>query len=231
MNESIVIRLESMPLNENIEQSHCIGQTAFEIGPNTMDDFLEMADCSKHRQDRFDQHPGVPLTAFAQFEVSGIPILLSETFIAQYHHPVGNAINQFLKGGAIIDISRVASPLDDQTEMVDQQAQFSAHNPTPVRLAFLANLLLAAAFTSRVDQFDAIAVNQPDQRGFRHEQSCPASMDVEQAKQARPVGKMWKQMSPIARQPAVVSSIAHSLQREPTFSARGLTRRSSISPA
>jgi hypothetical protein len=109
-----------LPLSQNVEKGQGIGQTTLKIRPDTMSDFLEMTHSGEHREGRFDQHPSVPLATLAQFQVSGMPNLLSETFIAEDEHQVSHAVNQVLKSRAIIHISRVARLLDHQAEMIDQ---------------------------------------------------------------------------------------------------------------
>ena len=42
------VNLDTIPLNQNIERSHGIGQTAFEVFPFSMHDFLEMANKGQH---------------------------------------------------------------------------------------------------------------------------------------------------------------------------------------
>lgn len=44
MNITLFIDLDAIPLSENIEYRHGIGQTAVEVLPLAMHNFLEMAD-------------------------------------------------------------------------------------------------------------------------------------------------------------------------------------------
>src|SRR5262245_55414212 len=101
-----------------------------------MHDFLEMTDQREHRQEGFDEHPGVPFAAFAQSEIGGLPSLFLKVNIAENNHLVSYSIDQCLESRAIIDVGCIASPIDNQAKMVEQQAQFAANNPTTVGTPF-----------------------------------------------------------------------------------------------
>jgi hypothetical protein len=210
----MLIRLKPMPLNENVEQSHCISQSALEVGPNTMGNLLEVANQGQHGQDRLDDHAAVPFSALAEFEVGWIPVLLGKPFITENDHLVSDKVNQFLKGRAIVDIGRGAGPIDDQTEVIYQEAQLPTNNPARVGLALLADLLSAASFTARVDQFNAIAVDDAEQGRLGHELFAEMSMGVEQSIEACPLGQLGEQVPKIPLQPAVKRSVTDTLEGE-----------------
>ena len=210
--ESVVIGLESMPLNENVEQSHCIGQSALEVGPNAVSDLLEMADRCQHREDGLDDHAAIPLTAPADFEIGRMPVLLLKPLITEDHHLVGHGVNQVLESRSVVDIGCVTGPIHDQTEVIDQITQLAANNPARVGLAFPADLLSAASFTARVDQLDAIAVDDAEQRRLGHEALSEIPMRVERPKQTGPLRQFRQQVSEVSPQPPIEGPVAHPLE-------------------
>src|SRR4030067_710590 len=135
MDKAIVIRLKTMPLNQNVEQGHRITESAFEVGPDPMGDFLEMTDGSQHRQHGFDQHAGIPFAPLAELEVGGMPVFLFKACIAEYDHVIRHTIDQVLESRPITDIGGVARPPDHQAQVVEQHTELTADNPAPVRLA------------------------------------------------------------------------------------------------
>jgi len=93
--------------------------------------------------------------------------------------------------------------------MIEHEAQFTAHNPTFVRQSLPANLLFAASFSTGMDEFHAVGVNQPNEAGVSHEMLGQMAMSVEEPEQASAMGQFRKQSQVIPYQPAVKGSIAH----------------------
>src|SRR5205823_3279136 len=149
------VGLEAMPLDEDIEGRYGEGQARLKIGPAPMHDLFEMADERQHREHRLYQHPILPLAPRTQFEVGGIASRGMEGGITQDNHALLKLPNEPLKG-VIRDIGGGTRPRHDQAVLVQQQAEFAAHNPAVVREAFAADLLRAAAFAHGVNELDAV---------------------------------------------------------------------------
>jgi hypothetical protein len=81
-----------------------------------------------------------------------------------------------------------------------------------IRQPFTPNLFFAASFPTRVNQFNAIRISQPDQGMVGHKALCPLSMGVKQSKKSSPIRQMREKMMVIACQPAIESSVANSFQ-------------------
>jgi len=96
--------------------------------------------------------------------------------------------------------------------MIDDITQLAANNPAFVRQTFSADLLIAAAFATWMDQFDPITVHDTDQAVVCHEKLCPLPMRIEQAKQARAIWQFRKHGLVIPLQPTVEGTIAYSFQ-------------------
>src|SRR5215470_7248629 len=76
------VGLQTMPLDQDIENSHGERQARLKVGPAPVHDFLQMADERQHREHRFHQHALLPLPPLTHFEVTGIPLRGMETRIA-----------------------------------------------------------------------------------------------------------------------------------------------------
>jgi hypothetical protein len=97
-----------------------------------MGHFLEMTHRCQQRQDRFDQRAGVPFALFAHLQVSRMPVLFLNARITEANHAVGYAVPQVLKGTAIPDMGGVTEPINNQSQMIDQQAQLAVDNPAGI---------------------------------------------------------------------------------------------------
>src|SRR5215831_1116825 len=76
------VGLQTMPLDQDIEDSHGEREPGVEIGPDAMHDLLEVRDQREHREHRFHQHALLPLPPLTHFEVTGIALRGMETRIA-----------------------------------------------------------------------------------------------------------------------------------------------------
>ena len=211
---AIFIGLDAIPLDEQVEHRHGVSQAALEISPNPVHHPLEVAYQGQHGEHRFDNHARVPLAPLANPEVFRMPVFLDKAFITEQHHPGSIALGDLLKGAAVVDIGRVDLPIHDQTQMIEHKTQFASDDPTPVRQPFLADLLLAAAFPARVEQFDAIGVDQTNERRVGHKALGPMPVGVEQPKQTCAHGQLWKQLPVVSLQPAIKGAIAHPFEGE-----------------
>lgn len=112
MRTAIFIDLDAIPLDEQVEHSHRVSQTALEISPNPVHHLLEMAHQGQHREHRFDDHAGIPLTPLANAEVFRMPVFLDIAFITEQHHLSGIALGDLLKVAAVVDIGCIDIPIN-----------------------------------------------------------------------------------------------------------------------
>ena len=103
----------------------------------------EMTDCGQHGQNRFSNHAHVPSSPLTDLHVGWVLLLGIEAMIDQNDHLLFEETDQRVKGG-VIYIGRGTAPANNQPQAVQNIAEFSAHNPTMVGVAFLADLFLAA---------------------------------------------------------------------------------------
>src|SRR5215510_2997946 len=205
------VGLEAMPRDQHIEGGHGEGQTRLKIGPAPMHHLFEMADQRQHREHRLHEHTILPLAPLTQFEIRRIALGSMEASITQDNHLLLKLPNQPLKR-VIRDIGRGTCPPHDQPPLIEQQTEFAADNPPMVRQTFAANLLWATTFPYRMDQLNAVGINDSQHGRGSQEDLGPVRMGLEETKEPGALGQAGKQRPIVARQPAIEGAIAHAFE-------------------
>src|SRR3954466_9735184 len=99
MNESLSVRLQAVPLHEQIKSRQRKRQAGLESGPSAVRDLLEVTNPGQHRQHRLHQHPRIPRTPSAELQIAGIAHVGVEARIAQDDHLLLKSFNQWMEGG------------------------------------------------------------------------------------------------------------------------------------
>lgn len=123
-----------------------------------MKEFLERTNIGQKREDRFNQTALIPRAFLTQLQVLQHPVLRAKTEIAQGNRLCFVLFDQRQKD-IVTGIGRRPLPIHHTPVLIDDPAHFDAHDPAPIALAFLPDLLLRAPFVDRVNQFDAVAVH------------------------------------------------------------------------
>ena len=89
-------------------------------------------------------------------------------------------------------IGRVAGPPHDQPPLIEQQTEFAADNPAVVRHAFAADLLRAPALAHRMDELNAVGIDDTQHRWGGQEDFRPVVMRLEETKEPGPLGEVGK---------------------------------------
>ena len=210
LHESLGVRLEPMPLDHQVEGRHCEGQSGPEIVPDSMGYLLQMPYLGQHREYRLHQHPLVPLAPVAQFQVGWISRLSMETQVSEDHHLFIKLGYQWVEVG-IMNIGRSAIPGSDHTQVIEDQAQLAANDPAVIGLAFPANLARATTLPSGVDQFNAVAIDDPQQSGSCQEGIRPILVLAQQPEEPGAMRQAREQLPMVARQPAIEGPITNTL--------------------
>jgi hypothetical protein len=176
-----------------------------------MKDFLEMIDYRDHTEYSLDHHPVVALSTLANRPLWVDPSTLSKPAIGQdlsLFSPQITDIPEIL----VVHLGTIPAPIDDRPFWSNQPAQFHSDNPTMVRDPFLPDLSQTAAFADGMDQFHPVAVD--DTFGFWLDQEMVGQRFVlgQQALQAGTFWQSWKQVPPVASQPAIESPKMHSFE-------------------
>src|SRR5215212_2906233 len=171
------------------------------VSPTLMGHMLEVADACQHGKYRLDQHTIIPFAPLAKPEVSGMPVNFLPSHVGKNDHIVSQLLNDRLKSRAIVDIGGVTVPSYNQTEMIQHKTKFAANNPTPIGFTLFPNLLVTTSFSTRVQQFNTIAIDDTDKRWLGHKIGNHLPVAIEQAKQTRPIRQIRKEHSIITVQP------------------------------
>lgn len=208
------VRLEmAIEAEQDVEHGDDVSQTSLKMMTRAMKDLLQATGGGDQRERGFDQHALVPGTAWTELEIGRDAISVIETGVGQDNALVLQRFDEGQKH-LVMDVGGVPGPTDDLTRVVEQPAQLQADDPAPIAFAFLAHLLGTAAFTDRVDQLDAIAVNDSEEGRGRQEVSAPVLMSCQLALQAGAVWQAAKQRGVVTRYPAVEGAEISPLQRK-----------------
>jgi hypothetical protein len=93
------VKLEPMPLSEEIECSQRRRKPGLESGPRPMRDLLQMTVPGQHRQDGFDQHPGMPDATVTELEIARVALFGVEAGVAQDDPLLLKGLKQRMEGG------------------------------------------------------------------------------------------------------------------------------------
>ena len=214
MYTAIFIDLDAIPLDEQVEHRHRVSQSALEVSPYPVHHLLEMAHQGQHGEYRFDDHACVPFARLANPDVFRMPVPFDKALIAEQYHLGGIALGNLLEGAAIVDVSCVNLPIHNETEMIEHETQLAPDDPTAVGQPFLADLSLTAAFPARMEQFDAIGIDQTEQGRVCQKALRPMPVGIEQPKQTGAAGQMREQMQVVSFQPPIEGAIASASEGE-----------------
>ena len=181
----------SAPIGADVEGSHDVGQSSAEGVPSPLREFLEMKHVGKKGEESFDEHAFVPSAPLTDFEVGWIARFGFEAFVAQNDHLVLEIFDEAVEGG-VVQGATSASPMHDLALVVTHNGKFGSHNPAPVALALTCDLTLAAAFSQRMNQLDAIAVTHPEKARLGQKTPRQARVLLQQTKQTSALWKMRK---------------------------------------
>ncbi len=202
-----------MPLCQDVEGGHCPAQAHLEVTPHAMHDTLEMITERQHRQDSFDHHPHIPRPAWTDLEIGWGACVGMKASVSTDNHLLFKLLDERLED-RIRDVRRVARPADDQTQLIQQQAEFTANNPAMIRDSVASDLMRRAPFADGVDEFDAVSVNDAEHSRLGHKALRPSSVRAKEAKQAGSFRQGRKQRLEVTLKPTVERSVANAFDGE-----------------
>ena len=160
MRNSIFIKVQTVPLLQQIEQSDRIAESHLEIRPDSLPQVLQAANLREQGKDGFNQHSVVPLTFRTNFQILRLTRSAAKTSVRQNNHLLRNGFTKRQKG-LVGNIGGRHRPISNQPELVRQQAKFAADNPTPGGVTFFADSspLRLMRLSNWVTQLNAVRVN------------------------------------------------------------------------
>ncbi len=99
-----------------------------------------------------------------------------------------------------MDIGGGAVPIDNQPQVVQDDAKFAPQYPAMIGLAFLAHLVDAASRPHRMAQFDAVTVGHSQQSRRGQEVAGSAGLGFQPAEEAGAFGELGKEVAPCSSQ-------------------------------
>ena len=204
MRNSVIIKIQTVPLLEQIEKRDRKGEPHLEIRPNSLAQMFQFTDLRQERKDGFDQHPVVPLAAPADFQVFRLIDRASKSGVCQNDHFVGHSLDERQKC-LIGNVRRFYLPVGDQSEFIGQKAKLAADNPFPRGETFFADppspgLMI---FSDRMTQLDAVRIDDAEQSRFGEESFGQTAMRFQAAKKSCSLWQIGKQFKPILFEPAI----------------------------
>ncbi len=199
-----------MPLHQDVEGGQGKGQPRLAVRPPPMQDLFEMTNTSQHRQHGLDQPACVPGSPMTGLEIWRVSLLGLKAVIAQDNHRPVKLLNQGMKGG-IWRISPRPVPRHDQAQVGEEQAELAAHNPPMIGFPFPPDLPCPASFADGVEQFKAVAIHHPQDRGGSQKLLRPLRVGRKEAKAAGTLRYGRKQSPPVVAYPALECPGAYAL--------------------
>ena len=105
-----------------------------------------------------------------------------KTQVRKDHGLIRKMLDHGLEVG-VMDISSGEVPTDHHTKMIEQLAELATHNPASIRETFDADLSIRPTFTNRMNQFDAITIDDTQQAWLDQKADSPVPVNLKQAKQ------------------------------------------------
>ena len=184
-----------------------------EIGRDPMAHVFDVTDDGRHRKGGFHQHPLVPFATTADFEVGRIAFRRVKAAIRQQNRLVLENLDQRLEP-RVVGFGRRPYPPHDLSEVIQSDAPFGAHNPAVVGEPRCTEESRIAPPANGMNQFDAVAVDDAQQRGLGQEAVSPLSLRLDAPEKAGALGQTGKPGGVIAAQPAIKRPSANAFKSE-----------------
>ena len=178
------------------------------VVPDPMHHLLEVPNQGEHGKHRFYQHALVPFPPLTQLEVGWVSYLGMESTIGQDHHLIFKPLDQMLKMG-IVDVGSGTIPSRHQAQVVEEQAELASNNPAMIGFPLLPHLMLATSLSYRMNQLDAVGIDDAQQGRLGQETMAPVLVSTQQPEEAGAVGQLGKQGQMVVRQPTLESPVTH----------------------
>src|SRR5215207_6610765 len=158
MNKAMWVRLEAMPMDEEIESGHSESQTGLEIAPNTVSEAFEMTNGGEHRKHCLNDHADMPGFGWADFQVFWIGLFGIEPMVCQHNHLVFKGLDQWMKG-SVVNVGCGTLPTTHQASLVQQATDLATDDPATIGEPFFSDLLVTATFPAGMKQLHPITIH------------------------------------------------------------------------
>ncbi len=215
MRNSIFIKIQTVPLLKQIEQRDRKSEPHLEIRPDSLPQMLEFTDLRQKRENRFNQHPVVPLAARANLQVFRLIRATAEASVGKDNHFVAHLFDERQKL-RVRNIRRLHRLIGDESEFVRQNAELAADYPPPRGKTFASDAvsMRLMIFPNRMTQLNAVRINHAEEGRFSQKLLRQFPVRFESPKKARAFGQSGKQNNPVLFYPAVESPLRCAFQSE-----------------
>lgn len=215
MRNSIFIKIQSVPLLEQIEKRDRKGESHLEIRPDSLPQMFQFANLRQQRENRFDQHSVVPLAAPTDFQIFRLIDSAPKAGVRQNNHFPDHSFDERQKL-LVGDIRRFNLPVGDESELVGQKAELAADNPFPRSEAFFADALSVRLmnFSNRMTQFDTVRINHAHQRWFSQKLFRYPVMRFQTAKKSGALRQIGEKIDVVLFDPSVKSVLRRAFERK-----------------
>src|SRR5688500_3116643 len=138
MRNSIFVKVQTVPLLEQIEQCDCKSEPHLEIRPNSLTQMLQFTNLRQKQKESFDQHSVVPRAAPTDVQVLRLGAHASKAGIGEHDHFLAHLFDERQKR-LIGNVRRFDRPIGNESELVSQQAKLSTDDPFPRSKPLLAD--------------------------------------------------------------------------------------------
>ena len=122
MRNSVFIKIQTIPVLEQVKERDRVSEPHLEIRPDTLAQMFQLANLREQRKDRFNQHPLVPLVERANLQIFRLIRASAKTVVRQDNHFLTHSFNQRQKF-RVRDIRRLDLPVGNKSELVGNQTQ------------------------------------------------------------------------------------------------------------
>lgn len=204
MHNALIVKLQSVPLLQNIENCNREGEPHLEIFKHSLPQSFEITHLSQQRKNSFDYHSLVCLSAPTNFHICWIFLFRAEAFVHINNHSLVKPLNQAVKR-AVRNICCCRLIRTDESKFIGDDAKFAADNPTPIGQAFSSKTFSfwLAAFSNRMTQLDSETVSHTQNARLGKKLVGQTAMRFQSAEQPRAFGQNGKQMRKVLPQPTI----------------------------
>jgi len=176
---------------------------------------FKFTDLREQRKNRFNQHPVVPRAARANLQVFQLIDFAPKAGICKNNHLVGDSFNQRQKF-RVGNIYRFNAPIDNQSELICQQTEFAADNPSPTGKPLSAEpvAMRLMNLANRMTQLNAVRINNAEEGRLGKKCFGQLPMRLQAAEKPGALGQMREKRLPILSHPAIESPPGNSFESE-----------------
>ena len=127
MNNPIFICFQSVPLRQDSECCHRIGESCLKILLYSMAHYLEMTNCCQHRKHCLNDHSHVPSPSLTDLHTLRIALFRVKPAVCKHYHLAAEFLNQRVKLG-VVHIGSRSCPPGYKSKLVDNKVEFTSNN-------------------------------------------------------------------------------------------------------